>query len=269
MSGSEPSPTAASTVLVLRAGARGVEVFLVQRHRRSGFMPSMWVFPGGRVEPEDATLPAALRTGSAELLSGFGFDEAGACAVAVAAARETFEECGLWLGEGALPEGSRLALQAGELKLAALLSAHGARVRIDAVRPWARWVTPVGEGRRFDTAFLVAVTDGAGGRHDEVETVNSGWFRPAELWAAGMQRFPIAPPTWCVLRELASFRSVEEVVAASARRDLRPVQPIMSVRDGRPSLLLPGHPEHPEPARAALPCRLDLGEVGWQPWDQR
>ena len=45
----------AATVLLLRDGAAGLEVFMVQRHHRIDFASSALVFPGGRVEDQDGS----------------------------------------------------------------------------------------------------------------------------------------------------------------------------------------------------------------------
>jgi 8-oxo-dGTP pyrophosphatase MutT (NUDIX family) len=52
---SEPRP-AASVVLLRRGGKHGdreLEVLLLKRSEKSKFMPNVWVFPGGAVDPED------------------------------------------------------------------------------------------------------------------------------------------------------------------------------------------------------------------------
>jgi 8-oxo-dGTP pyrophosphatase MutT (NUDIX family) len=51
----EPRP-AASVILLRRGGRhseRGTEVLMVRRSPESSFMPGVWVFPGGTVEPTD------------------------------------------------------------------------------------------------------------------------------------------------------------------------------------------------------------------------
>jgi 8-oxo-dGTP pyrophosphatase MutT (NUDIX family) len=54
------APRAASTVVVLRAGPRGPEVLMVRRNRGASFMADAYVFPGGRVDPEDGEPPLAF-----------------------------------------------------------------------------------------------------------------------------------------------------------------------------------------------------------------
>jgi 8-oxo-dGTP pyrophosphatase MutT (NUDIX family) len=75
--GPPAQPRDAATVVVLRDGADGVEVFLVKRSREVDFMAGAHVFPGGRLDAADGSLEA--------------------CAV-----RETFEEAGLRLDPAAL-----------------------------------------------------------------------------------------------------------------------------------------------------------------------
>src|SRR5262249_4022743 len=52
---SETAVTAhpAATVILLRDTAAGCEVLLVQRNARLSFHGGAWVFPGGRIDPED------------------------------------------------------------------------------------------------------------------------------------------------------------------------------------------------------------------------
>jgi 8-oxo-dGTP pyrophosphatase MutT (NUDIX family) len=77
---SEPVPARpASTVLLLRDGVQGLEVFMVVRHHQIDFASGALVFPGGRVEASDQVLAG----GDAE------------AAFRVAAIRETWEECGV------------------------------------------------------------------------------------------------------------------------------------------------------------------------------
>jgi 8-oxo-dGTP pyrophosphatase MutT (NUDIX family) len=255
-----PSCTPACTVLLLRDGPAGLEVFLVQRNTRSGFMASLWVFPGGRVEPSDAELPEALATGGAAMERGWA--PADARRMLVAGAREAMEESGLWLGTGEVDGDARARIAAGELGLAAWMEGAGATLDLDRLAPWARWVTPEGEGRRFDTAFVVARADGPG-RHDDQETVASAWVTPRDALAGGFVGYPLAPPTFWAITELTLFADVDQVIAASAGRDLRPVQPVRDLFGGRLVMRLPGDPGHPEAGRPGLPIRIVMEEGQW------
>src|ERR671916_115923 len=59
----EPTPArAAASAILLRDGAEGLEVLLVQRNPDARFMGGAWVFPGGAVHEDDGGPPgAALR----------------------------------------------------------------------------------------------------------------------------------------------------------------------------------------------------------------
>jgi hypothetical protein len=48
------APRPAATVVLLRPSDRGPEVLLLRRNRTVGFVPGAYVFPGGRVETDDA-----------------------------------------------------------------------------------------------------------------------------------------------------------------------------------------------------------------------
>lgn len=67
------SPRPAATVILLRRGGkhadRELEVLLVKRNPHARFMPSVWVFPGGAVDPEDGDEEAAYRSCAARELA--------------------------------------------------------------------------------------------------------------------------------------------------------------------------------------------------------
>ncbi|MFT4623458.1 MAG: 8-oxo-dGTP pyrophosphatase MutT (NUDIX family) [Myxococcota bacterium] len=251
----------ATTILLVRDGDLGLEVFLVQRHRRSGFLPNAWVFPGGRVDAADAGQQRVR--GGESLVARMDLPRAEAVAHLVAGVRETFEEAGVWVGTGALPEHSRDPLARGELALSDLLERHDATIDLDGVGLWSWWVTPEAEPRRYDTRFLVAGVDGRIGRHDDSETVASGWFRPSEIITRSIADFPMAPPTWWTLRELAPFDTRAEVLAEARVRPHRPVMPVMRFSDGGMDLLLPGHADHPEAAIPGVPYHIAYVDGHW------
>jgi 8-oxo-dGTP pyrophosphatase MutT (NUDIX family) len=82
--GSEPAPiVAAATVILLRDTAAGLETLMLRRDSRLAFAGGMWVFPGGRIDPED--FPAHAVSAATDL----------AAAGRTAAVREAEEEAGL------------------------------------------------------------------------------------------------------------------------------------------------------------------------------
>ncbi len=67
-SGPAAVPRQAATVILLRGGSDRLEVLLVQRNPAARFMPGMWVFPGGSLNPEDGAGLDGLRTAAAREL---------------------------------------------------------------------------------------------------------------------------------------------------------------------------------------------------------
>jgi 8-oxo-dGTP pyrophosphatase MutT (NUDIX family) len=265
-----PQARPATTILLLREADAGLEIFMVQRHRKSGFLPNAWVFPGGRVDAGDALDGHPRISGGSDVLQQMGMENRGeAIAFLVAGIRETFEESGIWLGSGQLPDSLRDPLNRGEVGFDAVLETHDVRLDLDRVRAWSYWVTPKAEPRRYDTHFLIALVQDAIGRHDERETVDSRWVSPSTVMKAdySVADFPMAPPTWWTLRELAAFESAQQAWDAAQERPHRPIQPIMEFTESGLNLILPGHPSHDQPRFEDLPTRVAFCGGQWVAFD--
>lgn len=256
------TPLPAATVVVVREGARDpLEVFLVKRHGRSGFMAGAHVFPGGRVDEGDRAFAERLSDRLLEAAAAH-LDQAlptvEAAAFALAAVRETAEECGLLLARdagGALPGADVAdevfrALQAGE-PFAALLSARGLVPDLEALAPLAWWITPEAEPKRFDTRFFLArAPSEQRARADLKETTEGEWLSPlAALSAYEAGRIHLAPPTLATLEDLAPCDSFD-AARQTALRPARPCCPKLIPGDEGLVLALPGDPLHDEPERA-------------------
>ncbi|MDI3307144.1 MAG: NUDIX hydrolase [Acetobacteraceae bacterium] len=216
----------ASTVLLLRDGAEGLEVFMVVRHREIEFAGGALVFPGGRVEEADAALAGP------DPLDPYR----------IAGIRETFEECGVLLARPrgaselvraealpAIEDRHRAALARGERPLSAVLEAEGLDPAKDALVHFAHWITPTSRPKRFDTQFfLAAAPPDQLAVHDGSESVESVWIRPAravEEANAGQRRLVFA--TRKNLEKLARYRSVAEAMEAAAAAQVVTVLPEM------------------------------------------
>ncbi|WP_280232576.1 NUDIX hydrolase [Nocardia cyriacigeorgica] len=242
-------PKDASTVMLVRDGVTGPEVFLQRRVGAMAFAAGMTVFPGGGVDPSDATADLSWAGPEPDWWADkFGTTAPRAKALVCAAVRETFEECGVLL---AGPTADRVVadttgyrdargkLERRELSLAEFLVEENLVLRADLLRPWANWITPVVEPRRYDTRFFVAVlpegqlADGATSEAAEVQ-----WRTPAEAldrWRAGTDI--LLPPTWAQLDALAGYASTAEILAAEPTID--PVEPIFSAAEGKKALSFP------------------------------
>lgn len=246
------TPKDAATVMLVRDGDAGLEVFLQRRVTGMAFAGGMTVFPGGGVDQRDADTSLAWHgPPPAWWASRFACDVGLARALVCAAARETFEESGVLLA-GPSEESvvsdvrpyaeARAQLVNRELSLAGFLAEAGLVLRADLLRPWANWVTPEEEKRRFDTRFFLARVP-TGQRPDGAtsEAADTRWGLPAETldeWKAG--RVGLLPPTWTTLAELEDCRSVDD--AMSRERTIEKLMPRVA-RDGDVlRIVLPGDP---------------------------
>lgn len=91
-------PRHAATLIIVRRGAKKPRLLMGRRAGGHAFMPSKWVFPGGRVDRTDFTAPAAsdLNRETYEKLKLTARHASPQLprALAMAAIRETFEEAG-------------------------------------------------------------------------------------------------------------------------------------------------------------------------------
>jgi 8-oxo-dGTP pyrophosphatase MutT (NUDIX family) len=248
-------PRDAATLVVVRDGAAGLEVFCVER-QKVGFLGGAVVFPGGKLDPSDTDAGwAALTTAPLSSGESFAADDATRRGLAVAACREALEEAAILPLEGAaLDHATLLAWRARlakkETSLAALLTEAGGKLDLAALHPLARWVTPVAESRRYDTRFFLYVADAAlTGAHDDHETTASFWATPAEVirrFVAG--ELQLAPPTHRTLEVLAASGDVRGALAAGERACLEPICPRMvrhiDAAGETVALVLPGDPLH-------------------------
>jgi 8-oxo-dGTP pyrophosphatase MutT (NUDIX family) len=244
-------PRDASTVILLRDGADGLLVYLLRRVSSMKFAPGAYVFPGGSVDRRDGDLAVGWSGPSpAEWGTAFGATETLARELVCAAVRETFEESGVLLAgtaeDAIVPdtsdddwEADRQALLDRSRSLAELLARRALVLRADLLRPWAHWITPEIEERRYDTRFFVAALP-AGQRTRDVSTESDRvtWVRPADAVAAARRGdMPMLPPTLVTLTELAEYDSVADVLAA--RRPIRPRLPEARIDDDGVFLVLP------------------------------
>jgi 8-oxo-dGTP pyrophosphatase MutT (NUDIX family) len=241
----EATARPAATIMLLRDGPAGIEVFMVVRHHAVAFAAGALVFPGGRVEEADHELAAG------DCPNPDGLDTE-AMAFRVAAIRETFEECGVLLarprGSDSLIDGGtlkrledqhRAALNAGSIGFDAVLASEGLLPAPDLLVHFAHWITPAVQPKRYDTHFFLAEAPPEHlAVHDGGEAVDSLWITPAQALAdteAG--RFKLVFATAKNLEKLSWSKTVSEAMAAARAAKVVTVLPKGTKLEGTKRLM--------------------------------
>ena len=258
----------AATVMLLRDGDSGLEVFMLQRTHSAAFARSQYVFPGGRVDDADRGddfEPVCDGLDDAAASQRLGV-ERGGLAWYVAAIRECFEEAGVLL---ARPEDGDVLVEFADARVAERFNAARQRVhdgegslvelcvterlvllpaRLEFV---AHWLTPVGESRRFDTRFFMAeAPPSQEPLHDDSETIASLWVRPSDALARWEAReLQMFPPTVASLRALDEHATVTDAMAAARSINAPPrLEPrlLISPEGKFTGIILPGEEGYDE-----------------------
>ena len=218
-----PAPArAAATVVLLQPAEQTFRVYVLKRSTTMAF-GGVYAFPGGGVDESDR--PELIKQDWATRL---GVPDAKARAVVGAAARELFEEAGVMLAGrkdeldhtvgdvgGGDWEADRAAVAGRRLTMTQLLDRRRLRLRDDLLFPWARWITPEFEPRRFDTWFFVALLPEAQtARNVSGEADTTAWISPAAA-----HELTMLPPTRSMFDDLAAYAKIEEVVVAAESRN--------------------------------------------------
>lgn len=252
----------AATVLLVRDGDAGLEVFMLRRNLRSDFVGGAYVFPGGGVDPGDRAdhLERWCRGRTDEEASTRLGVPSGGLAFWVAAIRETFEEAGYLLACDAEGEvvglhdpvvadrfvAHRRAVDRGERSLVSVCEEEGLTLAVDSMWYFGHWITPEGAPRRYDTRFFLAAAPPAQTPvHDDREVIANLWIRPSEALerhAAG--ELAMLPPTIASLRALEPSATAAEALHAAAEVvDVPTVQPRVIMDEGGVRIVMPGDPE--------------------------
>lgn len=221
------APALASTLLLVR-DRDGLEVLMVERHGEMLFGPGALVFPGGKLDAQDGDPAWANHVaGCAEV----GSQER---CLRLCAIRETFEETGMLLGwpisGGSGPgdlarQALRSGVLAGDPTFRQAVAGLGWRFDLDALTPFARWITPQNQPIRFDASFYIArAPEGQAAVCDGRETVSAEWLAPAaalRLADDGLRK--LMRPTRANLALLAESSNVAQALAAAKARAVETV----------------------------------------------
>lgn len=240
-------PRAAATIVLLRDGAEDMEILLMRRSRKAGFVPGAYVFPGGRVDTSDA-LPSVV-----SLLDDLDPDtarqrlehngEPPAIAYYLAALREAFEETGIMVGlreDGSAPPTAaedpdvdeiRDALMGDRIGFHEAIERLGCRIAGDAIEYIAHWITPEPEPRRYDTRFFAAkVRAGATAIIDPREMTDALWLSPGDALARlDRGELPMVFPTIKTIEALSRYDSADEALEGYGAEPVRTILPTLVV----------------------------------------
>jgi len=255
----------AATVLLLRDGDDGLEVFMLRRNLNSEFVGGAYVFPGGAVDPADrhANLDLLCEGRSDVDASQRLGIERGGLAFWVAAIRESFEEAGVLLAydlDGmvdldaehslALWARHRQQVDSGQLTMVELCRLEGLRLACDGIHYFGHWITPEGAPRRYDTRFfLAAAPPNQTPLHDDHEVIANAWLRPSDAIARCQSgELTMMPPTISSLRAIERFETSAQALAAATEITSVPtILPRVIAYEGGVRIVLPGDRAYDDP----------------------
>ncbi len=215
----------AATVILIRDGVQGLELFMVQRPGKGDF-PDIHVFPGGKVDADDFAPEICFGLTDPEASERLGVS-AGGLRYWVAVARECFEECGVLLVR---KEGSpmvfdvdarkrfdehRERLLANEIAFSDICRTEKIQVDCKRLEYFSHWITPNLIPRRFDTRFFIATMPADQSTHAHTfETVDDEWIQPRSALAnKDTGRWQMIDPTLRSLETLVQYNNVNEALA--------------------------------------------------------
>ncbi|MHB8507523.1 MAG: NUDIX hydrolase [Candidatus Dormibacteria bacterium] len=247
----------AATIALIRDGATEIETLVFIRPVKAEFAARAQVFPGGRIDEDDADAGwsdlVGLDEGGARGLLGSDHElgEPPALALLVGAVRELFEESAMLLGapsglDRAWLHAARDRLHTGSETFIDLVRERDIRLDLSGMVNFARWVTPAGSPRRYDARFLAAVAppgQEASPAPGEVEQLE--WLTPGEAMrrARDGEAYTM-PPTIAALEAISGRgNGLQTLDHLRRHRDLRPIVPkLVAISNDPPSvqILMPG-----------------------------
>jgi 8-oxo-dGTP pyrophosphatase MutT (NUDIX family) len=233
-------PKEAATVILLRRRAEqpaeGFDVLMVLRSKKSKFVPSSYVFPGGALDEDDCSPEMAALCRGVERSQSFAalkglLSPAMALGTWVAGIRETFEEVGLLLAyktdNRLLSFGNenasryrryRILLQQRKLTFREILQKEALTLAADRLHYYSHWITPWFLPIRYDVRFFIAEAPaGQEALHDGIELTDHIWITPqAALRLYHEDRFEMVYPTLMTMQALLPFRTIDEALRATS-----------------------------------------------------
>ncbi len=200
----------AAIAIPIRPADRALQVWCGRRSATARLHPGFHVFPGGSVEPQDHQVAVAGCSGSEATHR-------------VTAARELFEEAGIWVARGprpADPDRARSALRLRQVSFADLLAELGAGLHAPDLQPVGTLLTPFYASYRYRVHYFLAPTTAsaaAAAEADRIELSGGGWTDPGGSVAAWREAELLMVPA---IRRIMETLARSDGVAGRARRQV-------------------------------------------------
>lgn len=246
MNDSENKLIPASTVLIIRNGKIGIEVFMVVRHHEIDFASGALVFPGGKIDKNDYDIKLENLSYIDEI------SDTEILPFKIAAIRESFEEANVLFAND---KNSKSLINIKRLKdlsnwrekfnnkNASMIDFASNEDLIFSTKnliPFAHWITPEKMPKRFDTRFFIAeAPKDHEGEHDGSESVDSIWISPQQaLKDCFSKKRTIIFPTRLNLEKLSKSKTVEEALENARNSNIVKVTPSISKIEGEAFLTI-------------------------------
>ena len=212
----------AATVVILRDGNDGIEVFLLRRNPSIGdsHFGDALVFPGGVLDPEDEDPSWATVCKGAKDFGPVADTVHSPLSFWIAAIRECYEEAGIFFGHYRDGEGvaeDKLGdwrKQLDSVPLFDLVQRESLSLSPTDLVYYSHWITPGGRPQRFDTRFFLArCPAGQQGYHDGFEAIDSHWMTAAQVLSKFRDgSVTLWPPTQFTLLAISEFQRVNDMM---------------------------------------------------------
>jgi len=249
----------ASTVILVRGKNNTLEVYLLRRSTKSGFMGGLYVFPGGVADSDDFGFDdwrpyIDMEQDQIEKqLGGPFFPREDIIGFSIAAIRETLEEAGVFIvaGKGMIKKDIedvctfRLNRHLPKSWFKAKIIEKGWILSFASLGRWSHWITPKLMKKRFDTRFfIVFMPENQTCVPDDMETKHGIWLSPQHALEQNLEeRVPLSPPTVVTLTQLLKFNTFHELKCEMQTRSWGdPIAPRLVPSPNGPVILEPWDP---------------------------
>jgi 8-oxo-dGTP pyrophosphatase MutT (NUDIX family) len=160
-------PRDAASLILLRGSGESLEALVGRRSLSARFMPGVYVFPGGAIDPPDR-MAWSVESGAETLPPRLA-------RAARAAIRETWEEVGVLFGKPADPAPAN---GPGNAPVERAFFERGLVASLDRLIYVGRAITPSHSFRRFNTRFFLGDGESIFGEpRASAELEDAGWHR--------------------------------------------------------------------------------------------